>query len=190
MGTGQMMLIIGALALLATLTLSINSTIISKYELIYEAEATVDAISIGQAMLDEALAQDFDENTIGIKVTTTAALTSYPLGKDANDAVIPAIDSLNVPGTFSYNSALPTKTQFSSVGLDDFDDYNRYRRVVYTPRMGRFIVQDTVFYVTDLNPDTPSSSRTYLKKMVVKVWHQNMNIPLEVSDITIYRRYF
>jgi hypothetical protein len=190
MGTGQMMLIIGALALLATLTLSINSTIISKYELIYEAEATVDAISIGQAMLDEALAKDFDEKTIGTKINNPTSLTNYPLGRDANDAVLPAIDSLNVPGTFSYNSALPTKIQFSSVGLDDFDDYNRYMRVVYTPRMGRFIVQDTVFYVQDSSPDNPSSTRTYQKKMVVKVWHQNINYPIVVSDLAIYRRYF
>ncbi len=190
MGTGQMMLIILALALLATLTLSINTTIISKYEMIYEAEATIDAISIGQAMLDEALAKEFDEKTIAVKVTNTSGLTFYPLGKDAGDAVIPTIDSLNVPGTFSYKSALPTKTQFSSVGLDDFDDYNRYQRVVYTPRMGRFFVQDTVFYVQDINPDAPSSTRTFQKKMIVKVWHQNMQNPLVVSDLTIYRRYF
>ncbi len=190
MGTGQMMLIILALALLATLTLSINTTIISKYEMIYEAEATIDAISIGQAMLDEALTKDFDEKTIGIKITNPADLTNYPLGRDANDVWLPAIDSLNIPGTYGYNAALPVKTKFSSIGLDDFDDYNRYRRVVYTPRMGRFFVQDTVFYVQEINPDSPSSSRTFQKKMIVKVWHQNMQNPLVVSDLSIYRRYF
>ena len=88
MGTGQMMMIIGAMALLATLSLSINSTILSKYELIYEAEATIDAISIGQAMLDEAILKDFDQLTVPpLKVYVPTGLTNYPLGPGGSEVI-------------------------------------------------------------------------------------------------------
>ena len=191
MGTGQMMMIIGAMALLATLSLSINSTILGKYELIYETEATIDAISLGQAMMDEALTKDFDANTVGgVKLYLPTGLTNYPLGPNASEA-ISGNDSVNIPGTTGYNSSHPTKLQFSSVTrFNDFDDYTSYQRVVYTPRMGRFYLRDTVFYVQDDYPDNPSSVRTFQKKITVRVWHPNLKIPITVSDLAIYRRYF
>ncbi|MFH2004131.1 MAG: hypothetical protein ABIK27_05245, partial [Bacteroidota bacterium] len=115
-----MLLIIGALALLGTLSLAINSTILNKYTLIYEAEATIDAISVGQAMLDEALAKEFDEKTIGEKVYSDTALT--------------------LPANFGFPKEGDTK-------IDDFDDYHNYSRTDSTPRMGKFLVNTRVFYV-------------------------------------------
>ena len=169
MGTGQMMMIMGAMALLATLSLSINSTILGKYELIYEAEATIDAISVGQALLDEALTMSFDQNTLpGLpKLYSATGLTNYPLGPGGGEA-ISGSDSVNIPGTTGYNASQATKLQFSSVTkFNDFDDYCSYQRVVYTQRMGRFYLRDTVFYVQDDYPDNSSSVRTFQKSFLM-----------------------
>lgn len=182
MGTGQMMLIIGALALLGTLSLAVNSTIFNKYSLIYEAEATIDAISVGQAMLDEALSKRFDKADTGlVKIFYTTTLTaSHLLGPETGEKNWTGVDSLG--GAF---------TNFRSVSrFNDFDDYHGYERVVYTPRMGRFYLRDSVFYVPDNNPDGFTTTRTFQKKMIVTVHHRNLTVPVRVADIAIYRRYF
>lgn len=182
MGTGQMLLIIGALALLGTLSLAINSTILNKYTLIYEAEATIDAISVGQAMLDEALTKRFDKADTGsVKIFSPNEMTlSNLLGPETGEKNWTGIDSISA-----------SNTQFRSVTrFNDFDDYHRYERIVYTPRMGRFYLRDSVFYVVDNNPDAFSSDRTFQKKIIVTIWHPNLNVPVRVSDIAIYRRYF
>lgn len=175
MNTGQMLLVIGALALLSTLTLAVNSTIINKYQMIYEAEATIDAISLGQALLDEALAEEFDEKTTGgNKVYVQSALTPIgSLGPDAGESIV-GFDS----------------TYLSVLRFDDFDDFHNYKRIATTPRMGRFTITSTVLYVTSANPDQPASSQTYQKKLIVTVSHPSLKVPVPVSDVAIYRRYY
>lgn len=182
MGTGQMLMIIGALALLGTLSLAINSMILNKYTLIYEAEATIDAISVGQAMLDEALTKRFDKADTGtVKIFSPNDMTeSNLLGPETGEKNWTGIDSLTT-----------TITQFKSVSrFNDFDDYHKYERIVRTPRMGRFYLRDSVFYVADNNPDAFSSNRTFQKKIIVTIWHNNLRLPVTVSDLAIYRRYF
>lgn len=175
MNTGQMLLVIGALALLSTLTLAVNSTIINKYQMIYEAEATIDAISLGQALLDEALAKAFDEKTTGTsKVYNVSNLTPIgSLGADAGEAIA-GFDS----------------TFLSVLRFDDFDDFHNYNRIATTPRMGRFVVTSRVIYVTSANPDLAAGSQTYQKKMVVTVSHPSLKVPVPVSDVAIYRMYY
>lgn len=70
MNTGQMLLVIGALALLATITLSVNRALMDSELGSLEVEAGIVAVSLCQAKLEETAAADFDSIATGVAVDT------------------------------------------------------------------------------------------------------------------------
>lgn len=177
MNTGQMLMVLGALMLLSMLSLSVNSMFIDKTTTMLDAEANLDAISIAQSMIDEIMTKSYDAYTVSAKVY-------------ASDQFTPA-SSLGPNATESSQVTQPDTSPFKSVnGFNDVDDYNLYRRTVVNARMGNFTVLDSVFYVSESNPNQKIFTRTFHKKVVVTVSHRNMAKPLQISDIAVYRRYF
>ncbi len=65
MNTGQMMLVIGALALLSTITLSVNSALMDSEAISVEAKAGILAVSLCQTRVEETVAADFDSIATG-----------------------------------------------------------------------------------------------------------------------------
>lgn len=193
MNTGQMMLVIGAFAMLSMLALAVNRTMFNSLVLGLEMEATLNALSIGQSMLDEIESKQFDEKvTSGTIVYQYSGMTApNGLGQDAGETV-PGIDSAYYAGSMFHD--FQSKTKF-----DDVDDYHLYQRRVYDPRMGYFDVIDSVKYVSEFRPDGDTTSQTYYKRLVVVVRHPNLprqsdtsstTLPVIVRDIAIYRQYF
>jgi len=186
MHTGQTMLIIAAFAVLSTVTLAVNSTLIGTVSLGVEMEASLNALSIAQTMLDEVLSKDFDEHsTNGHRVYDYNGM-SLPsdLGPDGTEHAV-GIDSTKPSG-------------YSSVkAFNDVDDYKGYRRMVLNSRLGWFTVTDSVTYVNELNPTQSTTSRTWQKRIVVTVTNPYMPkdaggnvIPYRLQDIAVYRKYF
>lgn len=172
---GQILLIICALTLLANLQLSVNSALYRSALANYDGEATIDAISIGQAMVDEILTKDFDKNTISVLIYDSTQLTGVnSLGKDAGETV----------------SAWELSPFQSQVRFNDVDDYKGYTRIVSTPRLGDFKVQDSVYYVLATNFNAKATTQTWYKKIVVTVTHPSMLVPVKVKSLAVYRRYF
>ncbi len=96
MNTGQVMFIHGAFAMLSMLALNVNRTMIGSLVLGLEMEATLNAFSIGQSMLDEVMQKNFDEKTFSNDPTRQkCSLSQYRLLR------IPWI-KLIVCTTFSY----------------------------------------------------------------------------------------
>jgi len=177
MHTGQMLTVLGALALLSLVSLSVNTMIVGKTTMMLDAEAQLNAVSIAQTMIDEIMTKTYDAATAASKVY------------NATDFTAPG--GLGCSGT--ENSAVPQPDKFpykSVPGYNDVDDYHKYTRIAFTPRMGNFTVVDSVFYVLEENPNKPSSTQTFFKKVVVTVRHPNMTSPLQLSDVAVYRRYF
>lgn len=194
MGMGQMLMVIGALTLLSIITVSINSMFIQKTITMLEAEASINAISIAQSMIDEIKLKNknyrcpgytqgercsgFDERTRTNPIFDSLQLTPPTLlGPDAGEII--TMPDVSIP--------------FRSVSVyDDVDDYHLYRRTVPTTFMGDFNVIDTIFYVNEINPEVRSGVQTYLKKIVVSVRHPNMVTMrcLQLSDVVVYRRDF
>ena len=178
MNTGQMIMVLGALMLLSMLSLSVNSMFIDKTTTMLDAEANLNAISMAQSMIDEILVKSYDASTVSAKVYTSS--------------------SFNAPGAFGPNgtessnvSQPDTSSPFKSVKYyNDVDDYHLYRRTVSNPRLGKFTIVDSVYYVQETSPNTVSSVATFHKKVVVTVTHRNMTSPLTMSDVAVYRRYF
>ncbi|MEE9225382.1 MAG: hypothetical protein V3U68_04210 [Bacteroidota bacterium] len=175
MNTGQLLLMIAAMMLLSFITISVNSTILSSSDSMLESEATLNALSVAQSMLDEIARKEFDEKTITKRVFYADSLTSASvLGPELGE-VYP--------------------------NFDDIDDYNYFQephaKQVVTPRMGAFFVVDSIYYIPDptttgYNFDYPQpyGTRTFYKKIVVEVSHPSMPHPLRLEDLWVYRRYF
>ncbi|MBI3585849.1 MAG: hypothetical protein HY088_01805 [Ignavibacteriales bacterium] len=193
MNTGQMMLVIGAFAMLSILALSFNSTMFGSLKLGLEMEATLNALSIGQSMMDEILAKDFDQKTTGGAKAFNYSDVTVPasLGSDGGEAISYTDSSYTLSGTFHD---FASKSKFN-----DVDDYHLYKRKVKDPRLGYFFVYDTVKYCSEYTPANDTTSATFYKKIVVVVTHPNLptlndtahtTVPIILKDIAIYRRYF
>ena len=172
-----MLTVLGALALLSLVSLSINTMIVGKTTTMLDAEGQLNAISIAQSMIDEVMQKSYDAATVSSKIYDDSLFTA-PGGLGCSGAEASAVPQ---PDTYPYRSVN---------GYNDVDDYHRYRRTVSTPRMGNFDVRDSVWYVAESNPDQKSSTQTFFKRVKVTVRHPNMSSPLTMSDVAVYRRYF
>ena len=174
MTTGQILLVLGALMLLSLINVAVKSTLVGNTETMLDAEAALNAVSIAQSMMDEIMSRSYDEASVSATVDSATSFTlPYFLGPTASeDGKVPLPDT-------SYRSASY---------YNDVDDYNNYERTVISPRMGLFSVVDTVYYVSESNPNLTSSVQTYFKKIVVTVSHKSMTSPIQLSDIVVYRK--
>ena len=176
---GNIFSVIGALMLLGIASLGINTMLVDKTSTMLEAEASLNAISIAQSMIDEIETKSYDAATAnGTRIFDSTLFT--------------APNALGPSNTEQSNVLLPdTSSPFKSDKYyNDMDDYHKYTRIVSTPVMGKFTVLDTVYYGTEANPDTKSNIQTNYKKIIVTVTHANMSYPLKLSDIVVYRKYF
>jgi hypothetical protein len=192
MNTGQVMFILGAFTMLSLLALNVNRTMYGTVILGLEMEATLNALSVGQSMLDEVMQKNFDEKTIG-KVAYTYTEITQPayLGPESGQA-INGIDS-------AYTSAGVFHDFKSKKLFNDVDDYNGYHRRVWDSRMGYFDVTDSVKYVKETAPNVESPTATFYKVVVVVVRHPNLprpndttstSSPIILRDVSVYRQYF
>ena len=178
MNLGQLPLVVGAFAILATLQLSVNTSMINTYFNSYEDEAGITAIALAQAMVDEATVKQFDNQTAQHKVYWTSELTTYGhFGPDSAEYV-PANETDSL-GLFR-----------SQIRFNDIDDYHHYTRIVQTPRLGNFTVRDSVIYVQDADKNVFSSSPTWYKKIIVTVNNALLSNPITKKSMIVYRRYF
>ena len=173
----QMLSILIAVVLLGIASLGINSLLIDKTRTMLEAEASLSAVSIAQTMIDEIMRKSFDAATAtGTRVYDSTKFTApNALGPSASEkSHVAAIDTVNA----------------SDRWFNDVDDYDLYKRISSTPVLGKFSVLDSVYYVTETDPDARSGYQTNFKKVVITVTHPNMSYPLILSDVVVYRKYF
>lgn len=185
MNTGQALLVIGAFALLSTLTLAVNATIIMTSNMGLEMEANLNALSYAQSMLDEILTKSFDENTTNNRrVFTNAGMTARgSFGPDGGEAI-------------SGPDSSRTGVFRSQWRYDDVDDYHGYLRWIWNSRLGWFVLRDTIEYVHEDNL-TLQGSQTWHKKITVNVQNFSMIkdqagtvIAYRMHDVAVYRKYY
>jgi hypothetical protein len=177
MGSNQLLLIVAALAILITLQLSINGSLIRSFVADLDGEATIDAVSVGEAMIDEIQTKAFDEQVVANRIFDLDLLT--------------ASNSLTREGSTENSVSAYEREPFQSKSkFNDADDYNRYTRIVSSPRLGDYKVKDTVYYVSGTSLDSASNTRTWWKKIEVTVTHPNLLFPVTVRSVVVYRQFF
>src|SRR5512135_3299894 len=106
MNTGQTMMVILAMMLLGTLSLNVNKTLINTSTTSLEMEASLDALSYGQSMMDEILSKSFDKATVNTRIFKASDMSTY-LGWDAGEFFVKP-DS-------SYLGAFKSLTKYNDV---------------------------------------------------------------------------
>jgi hypothetical protein len=157
----QILLIMGAMMLIAQVSMNVNSSVLDNSELSYENQAIIDATVIAQTMVREVGAKSFDQKTVTGKVLVADSLTApNKLGKETGETY----------ATFN-----------------DIDDYNGYTKVDSTSRLGKFDVGVRVWYTTLALRGESTNVPTFMKTVAVKVkgnpyWKDS----LEVKSVIVY----
>jgi hypothetical protein len=174
MSLGQSMLTAAALIIITMVVISANRLILESQQDELAGEAYNLASEIGNALLMEASVKKYDASATNSYYQWITEFTgANSLGPNSSEAAA-------VP--------LPDRSPFKSIGAyNDFDDYNRYWRIVDTPIITGFIVKDSVFYVRSDELDERTNYPTYLKKMIVIVEHPlYLPHPLQFSTVMAY----
>lgn len=141
MGEREMILTLGAVFFFAMSSLSANRFLVDNSEVMWRSELEYNAISVAQSIIEEAKTRAFDVSTETGTPANPPSDFTYPLGP-------------------RYDEHYPNFT--------DMDDYHGLSTTISTP-YGNFLVQATVFYVLDTNPDQRVFYKTFYKKLTVTV---------------------
>ena len=161
MNTGQLMLIVGAMALLSTGILMMNNSFTNSGQVVLKAKLGINAVSLAASVIQEACGQQFDRASNDSGITTLAQLTPVnQLGMDIGE---------------SYPDS-----------VDDFDDYNGVKFVRSIDKSGVYTVWCKVTYVDPANPDVASSTPTWHKKLSVFVSAPEMTDTVRADYIYSY----
>lgn len=146
MGSGQMMITIGALFLLSLVVLRVYNGFLNTNSVLLDSKLGVLATSIAASVVEESTGKAFDENT----------------------------DSTSVSNLSDLSSTLGPETGETYPNFDDFDDYDGLKRMDTSIPAADFEVECKVDYVTDSNLDGSTTSRTWNKKITVFVTSPSM----------------
>ena len=111
MGLGQMMLSVFALALLGTVILMMNNTVMDSGSAIETTEYMIMATSLGISQIESASGKAFDENTVSSDIASPSALTvngDTVNFRSANFFIRDSVDYVTVTGNTVTSSSART----------------------------------------------------------------------------------
>lgn len=166
MGTGQMMITMGALMLLALVVLRVNNGFFNTSSVLLDSKLGVLATSVATSVIEEATGKAFDHNT----------------------------DSTSVADLTKLSSTLGPETGETRSTFNDFDDFDGYSAIDTTMPAADFTVDCVVDYVNDTNLDGKTSTRTWHKKITVFVSSPSMlgddDVPDTIAMSAVYSYWY
>jgi hypothetical protein len=155
-------LTLGAMAILAFISLRFNSTLLQNRTTEIENKVCLTAFSLADDLIEEIKQKAFDEQTVVFRSITPDELTSSvnfaPEVRDAGESEL-------------------TST------WDDIDDYNGYTKQISTPHVENYTVASTVDYVSASDQDEVSNIQTYYKRVTVRVTSPYLSYPVVLSFV-------
>jgi hypothetical protein len=156
-----MILAAGALFILTLLILLFYQSSAEQTSISIETEAVLAGAGIAQSLIAEIQKRSFDEKT-------TTKTTYYP-------------DSLTVPDSLGKDSGEFFFTQF-----DDVDDFDDYKVIDESTRLGKYKLHVKVGYIDKMIPDSTIDHRTFSKRINVTVSSVYLHQPLEFNHVIGY----
>jgi hypothetical protein len=181
----NIILAIGALVIFGTFLSSSNRLMTGNTQIADQNEYYISAVSLAQAVIDEAKTKAFDQKTVNdtVSIALVDSLTiKSKLGPDGASEIVPKPDTL-VTGA-PYTATSPGYK--STYKFNDLDDYDGYQRRVNTPRAEGFIVNVQVRYANATDPDVAAASQTFCKWMKVTVTSPYMSDQVQLSYAFTY----
>jgi hypothetical protein len=157
MGTGQMLLSVGAMVLLSTTLLNYNQSSANSNLTLMESKYSLLAISLANSLIEEATGKPFDAKTVSSSISSTNQLSS--IGLDSHE-------------TFP--------------NFDDFDDYDDLEITERTLPAAEFNIRCKVDYINPANPNVPAGGRTWHKKITVFISSHALSNTVEMSQVYSY----
>lgn len=161
MNTGQMILSIGALLLLALTVLRVNNTILQTDSVMMDSKFGILATSIATSFIEKASKKAFDANTFDDAVSSLSGLTAA-------------------------NGLGPASGETTPETFNDFDDFNGYNEQISNLPSAVFDVSCEVCYVAPTNPDGVLNTQSWNKRMTVKVSSKSSQDTIKISTIYSY----
>ena len=162
MNTGQMIMTMGAMILLSTIVLRVNTLNLTNESIRDQAQYGVLATSIATSIIEAAQSKSFDEKTDSNSVSLLTELSTV-LGPESGE----------IESTFN-----------------DFDDYNGFTKRDSTMPSTIFDIACQVVYITPDNIEGSTTNRTWNKKLIVTITRpisaDSSEIALRTSSIFSY----
>jgi len=160
MNTGQMMLALGAMILLSTTVLRVNSNFLMNDTVLDETKYNFLATSIATSIIQEAKNKAFDKATDSTSINDPKFLTDPNL--------------LGPEGGEVHEK------------FNDFDDYDGFSGADSSMPSAVFYYSCTVGYVEENNPDVTANIKTWNKILTVTVTSPYMSDEITMSTIYSY----
>lgn len=175
-GGSQMLLTVGALALLSVLALSVNRAIVSHQTSALQTQAMLAALAEAENILEEVASKSFDE--------AVAPKPSAKGGKGVNarKGPPPGVG----PKNFTPPGLLRKETSEEYPNFNDIDDFHGLKKKNKNPVFGDVDVSVDVFYVSPSNTDEISFLSTTAKRVDVHVFTRGMEDTLTVRRVFYY----
>jgi hypothetical protein len=160
MSSNQMLITIGGMVLLLTVILRVNTNYLESDKVLLNSKFCVLATSLASSIIEEACGKAFDAATDTASVDDLALLTHpYSLGHGYQEA---------------YED------------FNDFDDFHKFTKIDTTLPSAVFKITSQVGYIDPANPDEFITSRSWHKKINVKVTSESMTDTVKMSSIYSY----
>ncbi|MCW8805203.1 MAG: hypothetical protein OQK56_01985 [Ignavibacteriaceae bacterium] len=141
MNTGQMIMTMGAMMLLSTIMLRVNTANLTNESIRDDAQFGVLATSIATSIIEDAYSKAFDEKSDTMRIFSLTELSSV-LGPETGE----------------------TESTFN-----DFDDYNGFTKRDSTMPSATFDIACQVVYVETNDILGSTSNRTWNKKIIITI---------------------
>ena len=168
MNTGQMLLTLGALILLSTLTLRVNTSQLTTQDTMQNSKFGVLAVSVASSIMEEASEKAFDEKSVENSIDDTKSLSK----RDKNG--------------FKTD---PGENPDSSNTFDDFDDFDGYSKIDTSMPSAVFDVSCIVNYVDPDKKDFITTKSTWHKQLIVTVSSPSMLDTIQMTKIFSYWKF-
>ena len=165
MNTGQMLLTLGALILLSTLTLRVNTSQLTTQDTMQNSKFGVLAVSVASSIMEEASEKAFDEKSVENSIDDTKSLSK----RDKNG--------------FKTD---PGENPDSSNTFDDFDGYSK---IDLTMPSAVFNVSCIVNYVDPDKKDFITTKNSWHKQLIISVTSPSMSDSIKMTKIFSYWKF-
>lgn len=162
----QSILAIGSIFILSLTSLSFNGALLQSNTVEIENKVYLTAFSLADELIEEIKLKAYDEKTLTFPTVNRGTLT--PIASFGCDSV---------GGVFI------SKDGESYPYFDDIDDYNGYKRDADEPHAEKYHMEVKVYYVSETDPNTKSSSQTFHKRVDVIVSSPYINNNVTLSFI-------
>jgi len=161
LSTGQQLLVLGALILISSFILGVNTTESLQIKSTITNQAIITATSLSQSLMEQIQSESFDQKTVSTSVTIPDSLTAPSLlGPDAGEN--------------------------SMITYNDVDDYNNYTETDTLGGLGTFNLKAKISYCTKMNPDVSSSVRTFSKRVDISIYNKFLIDTMKISKVISY----